>query len=173
MQAILLLNASYEPLNVLPLRRAIGLWLRGRVEGVTDEAFVVRSASSRVRLPTVIRLKRYVNVPQRQANWSRLGVLRRDAYRCIYCGICVGERQQGRTLNQRDFTLDHLLPRSRGGRNSWSNTACACPRCNQRKADRTPHEAGMPLLWEPRRPRVSYCVLEGEIPEGWKLYLGG
>jgi 5-methylcytosine-specific restriction endonuclease McrA len=74
-------------------------------------------------------------------------------------------------LNKGDFTLDHIIPRSRGGRNTWGNTACACFRCNQRKADRTPHEAGMPMLWEPKTPRVNYIIAAGDVPDTWKVYL--
>jgi 5-methylcytosine-specific restriction endonuclease McrA len=74
-------------------------------------------------------------------------------------------------LSQRDFTIDHILPVSRGGKGSWGNTVCACPTCNQRKADRTPHEANMKLRWEPKTPRVSYLFVSGEVPAAWKVYL--
>lgn len=171
MTAVLLLNASYEPLSVIPNQRAIALWLRGRVEAATDEAVPIRGGSQTLHLPTVLRLRRYVNVPQRGARWSRISVLRRDHYTCIYCGAQPGVWKSGRVLMRTDFTLDHIIPRSRGGLNSWGNTACACPLCNQRKGDRTPHEAGMKMLWEPKTPRVNYWVFAGDIPEAWKIYL--
>jgi 5-methylcytosine-specific restriction endonuclease McrA len=119
----------------------------------------------------VIRLRYYVNVPRRGVLWSRRRVLIRDGYRCIYCGAGVGERHRGRVLTRGDFTVEHLIPRSRGGRNTWGNTACACRWCNNRKADRTPHEAGLRLLWEPKRPRVNYLVVSGDVPAEWKTYL--
>lgn len=169
--AVLLLNASYEPLNVIPLRRAISLMLRERVDAATDDTLTVRSASDAFEIPIVLRLKRYVNVPQRGARWSRRAVFQRDQYTCIYCGITIGDKRGGSKLTLRSFSLDHIVPKSRGGRNSWVNTACACNRCNQRKGSRMPHEAGMRLLWEPKTPRVNYLVAAGEIPQAWKIYL--
>jgi 5-methylcytosine-specific restriction endonuclease McrA len=171
MVAVLLLNASYEPLAVIPRRRALSLMLRDRVDAVTEDMLMMRSATRALRVPAVIRLRRYVNVPRRGARWSRQGVLRRDGYTCIYCGIGVGKEQGNRVLMKRHFTIDHIVPRSRNGRNTWGNTACACPACNQRKGNRTPHEAGMSLQWEPKTPRVDYLVASSEIPEAWKIYL--
>lgn len=171
MGAVLLLNASYEPLAIIPQRRAISLLLRGRVDAVGQEAVSIQGISNALHIPVVLRLRRYINVPRRGARWSRQAVLQRDGYRCIYCGIKTGELQRGRVLTKGDFTVDHLIPRSRGGQNTWGNTACACPVCNHRKGDRTPHEAGMALHWEPKMPRVGYLVASGEIPAAWKVYL--
>jgi 5-methylcytosine-specific restriction endonuclease McrA len=171
MVAVLLLNASYEPLAVIPARRALSLLLRDRVDAVTEDLAAVVSPTSALKIPTVLRLRRYIRVPRRGVRWSRRGVLQRDNYRCIYCGIHSGERRGNQILHKSDFTIDHLIPRSRGGKNSWGNTACACPPCNQRKGDRTPHEAGMNLLWEPKTPRVDYLVASGEMPTAWKMYL--
>ncbi len=169
--AVLLLNASYEPLAVIPQRRAISLLLRGRVDAATEEAVTIRGSSNVLRIPIVIRLRRYINVPRRGARWTRRSVLQRDGYQCIYCGIEAGQHQRGRALAKGEFTVDHLIPRSRGGKNSWGNTACACPLCNNRKGDRTPHEAGMTLRWEPKIPRVGYLVASGHVPAAWKVYL--
>ncbi len=171
MAQILLLNASYEPLSVISQKRALSLMMRGRVEAACNEAIEMRSVSQILRIPTVIRLRHYVNVPQRKARWSRRGVLRRDRYTCAYCGIRPGGRQRGKTLSKTDFSIDHVIPVSRGGKNSWGNTVCACRSCNQRKADRTPHEANFKLLWEPKTPRVNYLVLSGEVPSAWKVYM--
>jgi 5-methylcytosine-specific restriction endonuclease McrA len=168
---VLLLNASYEPLAVISQRRAISLILKDRVEAVCEEVFRLHSRSTALDIPTVIRLRRYVNVPRRGIRWSRRAVLQRDNYQCIYCGIRLGEWQGGQLLTRHSFTIDHIIPRSRGGQSTWSNTACACPLCNSRKGARTPHEAGMSLRWEPKTPRVNYLVASGEIPATWKLYL--
>lgn len=168
---VLLLNASYEPLAVIPRRRALSLMLRDRVDAVTEDMLMMRTVTRALPIPAVIRLRRYVNVPRRGARWSRQGVLRRDGYACIYCGIAVSKKQGGRLLMKQDFTIDHIVPRSRNGRNTWGNTACACPACNRRKGNRTPHEAGMALRWEPKIPRVDYLVASSEIPEAWKIYL--
>ncbi|MCI0399485.1 MAG: HNH endonuclease [Chloroflexi bacterium] len=168
---VLLLNASYEPLAVIPWRRALSLLARGRVDAATTDSVTIHSVSQAMRVPTVLRLRHYVNVPRRGAGWSRQGVFQRDRYHCIYCGIQPSEWRSGRQLTRRDFTIDHIIPRSRGGRNTWGNTACACFACNHRKGDRTPHEAGMVMRWEPKIPRVDYLVAYGEIPDSWKVYL--
>lgn len=168
---VLLLNATYEPVRVIPAQRAVGLLMRGVAEGVEGVAARLRTPSTVFEVPAVIRLRYYVNVPRRGAVWSRRHVMARDHYTCIYCGIRVGDQRRGRVLTRNDFTVDHLIPRSRGGGNTWGNTACACRWCNHRKADRTPHEAGMRLLWEPKTPRVNYLVVSGEIPVEWKAYL--
>ena len=147
------------------------LMLRGRVDAATEDAVTIQGASNTLHIPTVIRLRRYINVPRRGARWSRRGVLQRDGYHCIYCGIEPGQPQRGQVLGKRNFTVDHIIPRSRGGKNSWVNTACACPACNNRKGDRMPHEAGMALRWEPKTPRVGYLVASGDIPAAWKIYL--
>ena len=168
---VLLLNATYEPLSIIPLRRALSLLMRDRVDSASETAINLRSISTAIEIPVVLRLRRYVNVPRRGARWNRMAVLRRDNFNCIYCGIRLGQRQRGRVLLKTDFTIDHILPLSRGGKNGWGNTACACAQCNQRKGNRTPHEAGMKLLWEPKTPRVDYLIASGEMPEDWKIYL--
>lgn len=171
MSNILLLNASYEPLTIVSHKRALALLLKGRVEAVSEEAVEIRGVSKSLRIPTVIRLRRYINVPRRGARWSRQAVLQRDQYTCVYCGAHPGATQRGRLLNHRDFSVDHIMPISRGGKNTWGNTACACRVCNQRKGNRTPHEAGMKLRWEPKIPRTSYLVASGDVPASWKVYL--
>lgn len=169
--SVLLLNASYEPLDIIPLKRAVSLMLRGRVEPACTDSIEMRSASLTWHIPTVIRLRYYVNVPRRGVSWSREAVLRRDRYTCAYCGVKPGDRVRGAVLTKYNFTVDHVLPVSRGGNNTWGNTVCACAPCNQRKADRLPHEAAMKLLWEPKTPRARYIVASGDIPAGWKAYL--
>lgn len=171
MGAILLLNATYEPLAIIPKRRALSLLWREVVDGVTEEVVPLVGMGEPLAIPTVLRLRRYANVPKRGARWSRKGVLQRDNYTCIYCGAKAGQKRHGRVLHRQEMTLDHILPKSRGGRNTWTNTACACLGCNGRKNNRTPHEAGMTLLWEPKTPRVDYLVAYGRVPEAWKFYL--
>jgi 5-methylcytosine-specific restriction endonuclease McrA len=168
---VLLLNATYEPMRVIPVRRAVGLLMRDVAEGVEGVAARLRTPSTVFVVPSVLRLRYYVYVPQRGAVWSRRGVLGRDGHTCVYCGAAVGERRHGRALTRADFTVDHLIPRSRGGGNTWGNTACACRWCNGRKGNRMPHEAGMRLRWEPKTPRVSYLVVSGDVPAEWRVYL--
>ena len=168
---VLLLNASYEPLRVIPVRRAVGLLMRGAAEGVEGIAARLRTPSTVFEVPSVLRLRYYVSVPQRGATWSRRAVMARDGYTCVYCGTRAGEKHHGQPLTRADFTVEHLIPRSRGGASTWSNTACACRWCNHRKADRTPHEAGLRLRWEPKTPRVNYVIASGDVPTEWKIYL--
>lgn len=168
---VLLLNASYEPLTVIPMRRAISLMLRDRVMSASEDALIMRGESYEFEIPRVLRLRKYVNVPRRGVRWSRRAVFNRDQYTCIYCGIQPGEGRKGKVVTRNDFTLDHVVPKSRGGKNTWGNTACACAKCNHRKDARLPHEAGMKLLWEPKRPRVDYLVAAGDVPDSWKVYL--
>jgi len=171
MTSVLLLNMSYEPLGVVTHRRALSLLLRGRVEAACEESLEMHGPSYILHIPRVIRLRRYINVPRRSVIWSRKAVLRRDRYTCGYCGAKIGDKRRGRVLDKGSFTVDHILPASRGGKNTWGNTICACAPCNQRKANRTPHEANMKLLWEPKTPRVTYLVASGDIPAAWKAYL--
>ncbi len=171
MPQVLLLNASYEPLAVITLRRALALMLKNQVEAACNETVELRGITHCLRVPTVIRLRRYVNVPRRGARWTRRGVLQRDNYTCAYCGIQSGGMQRGQLLTRQDFTIDHIVPVSRGGKNTWGNTICACPQCNQRKGNRMPHEAQMTLRWEPKIPRVTYLVAWGNVPTTWKVYL--
>ncbi len=163
MDTVLLLNATYEPLAVLSLPRAVKLLLRGRVEPVAEERILVHGSTRALAVPQVLRLKVYAHVPHRKTPaWTRRGLLERDAYACAYCG----KRYAGR-----DLTVDHVTPLSQGGRSTWGNTVTSCGRCNQRKADRTPHEAGMKLLIEPKAPRTNYLVASGDVPATWKVWI--
>lgn len=126
----LLLNASYEPLRVIPVTRAIVLVLADRAEVVTEGPGVLRSPSVTMAVPSVIRLRRYVSIPYRRAlPLTRRNLFARDQHRCAYCG-------------RRGDTVDHVVPRSRGGRNVWENVVCACGPCNTAKADALLSELG-------------------------------
>ncbi len=170
---VLLLNGStWEPLSVITVPRAINLLLAGKAVTVETSEKVLKTVKDQFPVPSVIALKRFINVPRRKASWSRKGVLTRDEYTCIYCGDAVGSMQKNKILSKSDFTIDHIVPRSRGGRDLWTNTACACAACNHRKGDRLPHEAGMRLRWEPKTPRTSYLVVAiGSGPDAWKRYV--
>jgi 5-methylcytosine-specific restriction endonuclease McrA len=165
-ERVLLLNAGYTPLRTITVRDAVDLMIRGVAEAVDGVAAKLRTPTAVFVVPSVLRLRHYANVPQRGVMWSRRAVLARDSYTCIYCGRSAQDRR-----DYANFTVDHLTPSSRGGASNWSNTACACYHCNHRKADRTPNEAGMHLRWEPKRPRVSYLVANGDIPDEWKVYV--
>ncbi|WP_156724407.1 HNH endonuclease [Streptomyces apocyni] len=148
MRDTLVLNASFEPLSTVTLRRAVVLVMQDKA--VVEQAHPelrLRAASVELPVPRVIRLCRFVRVPfRRQAPWTRRGVLVRDGHRCAYCG-------------RRASTVDHVVPRSQGGADSWLNTVASCSVDNHRKADRTPEQAGMPLLFQPFIPTPGDAML--------------
>lgn len=170
---VLLLNGrTWEPLSIISIPRAINLLLAEKAIVVEQTDQFLRTVRDRFPIPSVIALRTYVNVPRRQAHWSRRGVLVRDSYTCIYCMAQPGMVIKGRQLVKSDFTVDHIVPKSRGGKDQWGNTACACYACNHRKGDRLPHEAGMRLQWEPKTPRTSYLVVAiGSGMDVWKRYI--
>ncbi len=164
----LVLNATYEPLTTVSLRRAVVLVVQQKV--VVEQAHPglrVRAAAVDLPVPQVIRLRRYVKVPFRQrAPWSRRGVLVRDQHRCAYCG-------------RRATTIDHVVPRSHGGGDTWLNTVAACTEDNQLKANRTPAQAGMRLLAQPFEPTPAAALLlavgarDGDALPDWLLATKG
>jgi 5-methylcytosine-specific restriction endonuclease McrA len=146
---VLVLNASYEALTEIAADRAVALLMTGAAETVAEREprFPIRSKHVEIVLPDTILLRRYVYLdhrvqsPDDEGRATLAGILRRDEHRC---GYCAGWAR----------TVDHIRPRSRGGPNTWSNLIAACSPCNTRKADRTPEEAGMRLLWEPKAPNA-------------------
>lgn len=158
----LILNASGEPLCVVAARRAVVLVLSGKAELLHADGFLFRSEHLEVPAPSVIQLRRYVHVPyRRRATLTRRGVFIRDGHTCQYCGDAAEN-------------VDHVVPRSRGGAHEWENVAAACTRCNSRKGNRTPAEAGMTLARRPFVPRASFWLLVavGSVAPEWRSYLG-
>ena len=160
-----MLNASYEPLNVCSVRRAHVLVFKGKAEVIEELAQPLRSATDTYPWPHVIRLLTYVRVPRMvQRKISRRALFARDGWRCVYCGDSGGR-----------LTLDHVVPRSRGGDSVWENVVTSCAPCNLRKGDRLPEESSMKLHVPPRPPApVLFIRLAAPtIPTGWQPYLGG
>ncbi len=165
MSRVLVLNATYEPLNVVPLRRAVVLLLKEKAEIVEAAEAWLRSEQLALPMPLVIRLVYYVRIPRHfTLPLSRRTVLARDHYTCQYCGTEPGKAH---------LTIDHVLPRSRGGETRWENIVCACSACNRHKGNRTPEEAKMPLVRQPRRPRYLALTLleEDRAPTAWDKYM--
>ncbi len=162
MHQVLVLNATFEPLNTVSMPRAVALLLADKAEVIEAAETQLRSQHLALPMPLVIRLLAYVRIPHRlPLAVTRRGVLRRDNYTCQYCG---------RALPPADLTLDHVLPRSRGGPAAWDNIVAACKPCNHRKGDRLPAEAHMRLLRQPFRPRYLALVVV-DMPPAWKKYL--
>jgi 5-methylcytosine-specific restriction endonuclease McrA len=159
---VLVLNASYEPLNVCSVRRAYVLVYKGKAEVIEHLNRELRSASSSFRWPHVIRLLEYVRVPKAvRRKISRRALFARDDWRCQYCG------SSGR------LTLDHVVPRSRGGASEWENVVTSCASCNHRKGNRLLEEVKMHLRGQPRPPAPALFVTLSAptIPDGWRPYL--
>lgn len=157
----LVLNITYEPLSVVTGRRAAVLVLTDRAEVVHEGDDVLRSERLTLAVPSVVRLRTLVKVPyQRHLAVSRRGVLARDAHRCQYCG-------------SRAETVDHVVPRSRGGTHTWDNVVAACRPCNLRKADRPLRDCGLHLRTTPAPPRRSLWVTTAvdAVPVHWEPYL--
>ncbi len=162
---VLVLNQNYEPLNVCGVRRAIVLLSHGKAELLEEGEGLLHSPTTTFARPSVIRLIYMIRRPRPQMRLTRREVFQRDHFTCMYCGE-----------QPRDLTLDHVIPRYRGGRHTWENLVSACKRCNHRKAGRTPQEARMRLIREPFHPRASayyifYPYLDNEA--GWRKFIPG
>lgn len=157
----LVLNATYEPLCVVPIRRAVVLVLKEKAVVVHSTDRELHSERENFPVPSVIRLTHFVKVPFRtRASLSRRAVFARDDHRCQYC-------------NASAENIDHIVPRSRGGTHVWENVVAACRRCNARKEDRLVHEAGMTLRRKPTAPHelTWIIVAVGTVHPHWQPYL--
>ena len=163
MHHVLVLNASYEPLNVCSVRRAHVLVYKGKAEVIEQLSRELRSATRSFKWPHVIRLLEYVRVPKAvQRKISRRALFARDEWRCQYCGSGGGR-----------LTLDHVVPRSRGGSSVWENVVTSCAPCNLRKGNRLLEEVKMHLRRQPHAPAPALFVTLSApaIPDGWRPYL--
>lgn len=161
MRRALVLNASFEPLSVVSARRATVLVLAEKVDLVAASGEQLHSEHLTVDVPSVVRLRQYVKVPYtRRAPLNRRAVFARDGGRCQYCGDAAE-------------SIDHVVPRAKGGPHDWDNVVAACRPCNVRKRDRLLHETSMTLRSTPRAPSGNawITVSVGRVPEDWEPYL--
>lgn len=162
----LVLNSTFEPLQFTSARRALVLSLVGKAEVLETDGFHIRTTSATFKLPTVIRLNRYVRRPFRACvSFSKKNVFRRDNHSCQYCG------KRGV-----DLTIDHVIPKSQRGKSTWENVVTACRKCNLKKGNRTLVDSGLKILRLPRRPRfLLYSGFPHDTPkshvESWAKYL--
>ena len=164
-EPVLLLNANFEPLNVCTTRRAIGMLHKGKAEMLINGRGLIRTVREEYPRPSVIRLGYMIKRPRPKVRLSKREVFRRDGHRCQYCGGKVSR-----------LTLDHVVPRHRGGQHHWMNLVTACPSCNLKKGGRTIDEAHMVLRRKPSEPRASALYLYGaHLPENeeWLQFLEG
>jgi 5-methylcytosine-specific restriction endonuclease McrA len=162
MRQVLVLNSTYEPVNVCSTRRAVVLLLKGKAETVAATGAIFHSERAAVAIPQVIKLLHYVRLPRAEGRrLSRRAILARDGFCCQYCG------------STRHLTLDHIVPRSRGGLTSWDNVVTSCAPCNVRKGACLPSEVGMSPSRKPRPPLPGDFVLATQraVPEAWLPYL--
>src|SRR6202790_4663186 len=160
---VLVLNATFEPINVCTVRRAIVLLLKARAEVLEHSSITLHSERAAFARPFVIRLTTYVRVPRdaHRRKITRRAVFARDDWTCQYCGA------------RSNLTVDHVIPRSKGGASSWENIVASCAPCNRRKRDRLPRQAGMHPRHAPRTPRAEIFihVASPTIPAAWLAYL--
>ena len=158
-----MLNQNYEPLTVCSARRAIVLMFQGKAEMIeTADHLKIRTISTSYDLPSVVRLWQYKRVPFKRIMLTRKNVITRDGHRCQYCGSTKGA-----------MTVDHVIPKRMKGADTWENMVCACVRCNNKKGDRTPEQAGMILRKKPRRPsHITFIQRHvSDNDQRWRQYL--
>jgi len=160
--AVLLLNSTYEPLNVINVKRALRLVLSRKADPVEADGALVRTVTRTIPVPVVVRLAYYVRRPNQRVKFTKRTVLARDQYTCQYCGA-----------QTRDLTLDHVTPKTLGGETVWVNVVAACKKCNGAKGGRTLKEAGMKLRRAPREPRfLPYLrLVKNSYQRAWDKYL--
>ncbi|MEE8598353.1 MAG: HNH endonuclease [Dehalococcoidales bacterium] len=160
----IIINQNNEPLKICRARRAVVLLYRGKAEMLENGAGFIHSASYTFPLPSVIRLAHMIKRPRPERKLTRLEIFNRDQYTCQYCG-----------RETRQLTLDHVIPRYRGGEHTWENVVSACVLCNQHKAGKTPEQAGMRLMHHPSPPHgntlfyIPYHHLQTQSE--WQKYL--
>ena len=164
-KSCLVLNGDYSPLNVCTALKGAKMVFSGRAEIVEGRMNGLRTVTDRFPIPTVVRIRHQVRLGRFRVRLSRKAILSRDRYTCQYCGA-TGPH----------MTVDHLIPKHRGGEFTWENLVCACPRCNSRKADRTLAEAKMRVLSRPKEPgyftlSLLYHTQQGQPDDTWGKYL--
>ena len=160
---MLVLNATFEPINVCTVRRAVVLLLKAKAEVIEHGEWDLRSATHSIHRPVVIRLVTYVRIPRdtHRRKITRRAVFARDGWTCQYCG------------SRSNLTVDHVVPKSKGGVSTWENIVASCAPCNRRKGNALPRQVGMHLIKEPRTPSptVFIHVASPSIPSAWQQYL--
>lgn len=162
MRRVLVLNQDYSPLSVCTAERAFLLIFLEKAELVHDDPQQkIRTVKDDYPMPSVIRLQKYIFIPYKSVLLSRQNVFKRDGQKCQYCG------------SSKDLTLDHVIPKSKGGKSTWNNLVTACKRCNSLKGDKSPEEAEMPLAKKPFKPSYIMFVrnFSGFTSEQWMKYL--
>ena len=169
MRHALVLNTSFEPLNIVSWQRAVQLLFQGKVEVIEEFPQEIRTVRLTLKMPAVLRLHKYVSLAKKKQliRFSRANIFVRDQQTCQYCGGKFPKSY---------LTLDHVIPVVQGGKKSWENIVTACKPCNQQKGGRTPHQANLSLIGKPKcpnwLPQLTVHLGAGSTPEEWKIYFG-
>jgi hypothetical protein len=158
MDKVLVLNADYTPINVTTVFKGFNLVSKGKAEILKSSDKPIVAGVRTYARPLIIRLFNYVKFRIHRLKINRHRLFRRDEYQCVYCG------------NKRNLTIDHLMPKSRGGKNTWLNLVTCCSSCNRTKGDKTPEEAGMKLLKKPFEPNIFSDVINPSIEHIWEEF---
>jgi 5-methylcytosine-specific restriction endonuclease McrA len=158
------LDISYRPIEIVDAVEALVLCLIGKAQAIENYKKEIKSVSDSFKLPAVIVLKRFVKYHFKVISTHRREIILRDNNQCQYCS---------KELPSENLTLDHIIPKSKGGKNTWDNLVAACKKCNQRKGNRTPEEANMKLLNKPKKPKydILRTVGKNQVSELWINYL--
>jgi 5-methylcytosine-specific restriction endonuclease McrA len=160
---VLVLNQNYEPLTLCRMRRALVLMYLGKAELIESyNGLIARSVRNWLPLPSILRLNRFIKINRREIPLSKRNILRRDNFTCQYCGRKIGP-----------MTTDHVIPKGRGGGDSWENLVCACADCNSKKGSELYRHAGLKLLKKPKKPSYFTFVVNSieKLPDEWRSYL--
>ncbi len=160
---VLVLNQNYEPMSITNVKKAVVLVFLGKAELIEKhDNLLIRTVNRSFPMPSIVRLTRYIRVPRKRIVLSRKNIIKRDNHQCQYCGTTKGP-----------VTVDHIIPKGRNGEDTWENLVCACTRCNTKKGNRTPEEAGMRLLRRPKKPSHIFFIryIIGDLDNRWKPYL--
>lgn len=161
----LLLNQNYQPIKSLGWKKTFCLTFLNKVEILEQYKVIFRTCSKAYKLPAVIRLIEHVNIKYNTLKLSRYNIFTRDNNQCQYCA---------KKLNFKEMTIDHVIPKSLGGKNTWNNVVTCCAKCNVLKNNRTPQQANMKLIKRPKMPKNSnlfYCDEENNMPDEWKKWI--
>lgn len=158
----MVLNQDYQPLSVCNVKKSLLLLFLDKAELLhEDPTKKIKTVRYNYDYPSVIRLRRYARIPFKHIVLTRKNIVKRDAFKCQYCGT------------HENLTIDHIIPKSKGGKDTWENLVTACTSCNHKKGNRTPREAGMPLRRAPFRPShiIFLRDFHGQVDDHWKPYL--
>lgn len=161
-QSVLVLNQNFEPISICSAKKAVVLIFLNKAQMVEQYNNAIHSINFEIPYPSVIRISRYVRKPYQKVSLNRRNIIKRDKHTCQYCG-----------KNHQAMTIDHIIPKSLGGRDTWENLVCACMRCNSKKGDQPLEKAGMKLIRLPRKPSHLFYLqhLAGDAHKSWHEYL--